>query len=338
MGPREVSIPDTFPNAALLAAPQLTITGRCSFVLAVNGGLGDLCLALQVLTAFKNRIPERRKHEWVLALPRAASAMLPLIADLGLFDVVGELESATELLHTLRYKPILLPALLATSVNEARLARGSMASHLWALWGMASPFVPPPSAARRLERRLAARYEELRVARGFPKAQRFALFAPESNYLSGLKTWPVAHWRKLARLIVGTKKLSSGSIVVCASPATFETVRRNLPLPVSQFDWTDTTLNRDTRNYASVIASASQVISLDSGTAHLASLVGARCVSLWGPTPPAIYASPNAIAIRTSLCPPCDADARSRLCSDNVCMKNILPASVVEVLERLRSS
>jgi ADP-heptose:LPS heptosyltransferase len=324
-------------GAAQLAAPRLDIQGPRSFVLAANGGLGDLCLAMQVLAAFKHALPDAGRHEWAFALQRQAAALLPLIRELDLFDTTGQLETATAFMRGLRHEPTVLPALLATSVNEVRLARSSIAAHLWAAWGMATPFAPQPvPGAAGLQRTLAKRYEKLHAERGFPAPGTFALFAPESTYLSGLKSWPVAHWRKLARLLVAAPNFGVESVVVCASRPLFQVMRRQLRLPIHAFDFTDPALNVDTLNYASVVQAASHVISLDSGTAHLASLIGARCVSLWGPTPPAIYASPRAIALRTSLCPPCDADQRSRSCKDNVCMKNIVPSSVLYVLDRLR--
>jgi len=331
----ETSIPDVFPGAAQLAAPRLDIDGQRSFVVAANGGLGDLCLAVQVLAAFKREVPNADQHEWALAIPKRCAALVPLLTALELFDVIGELETATALIRTLRHKPQILPALLATSVNEARLARSAISAHLWAAWGMATRFEPrqAPGAAR-LRDKLVARYAQLRETRGFPAPGTFAVFAPESTYLASLKSWPVAHWRKLARSLVG--RVGVESVVVCASTPLYRRVRRAMPVPMQQFDFTDPSLNVDTMNYASVVQAAAHVISLDSGTAHLASLIGARCVSLWGPTPPAIYASPNAIALRTSLCPPCDVDNRSKTCTNNVCMKNIAPSSVLYVLERLR--
>ena len=84
-----------------------------------------------------------------------------------------------------------------------------------------------------------------------------------------------------------------------------------------------------------MVAAAAVTVSLDSGTAHLASLLEVPCVTLWGPTAPVIYASPNCTSLRTSLCPPCSTDVRSSVCKDNACMQNISPDTVIRVLQRL---
>jgi len=333
-----IGLSGTIPGAAALVAPELRIEGPRSIFLAANGGLGDLCLALQVLLAFRAELADPEQHEWVVAMPSGWGGPLrPIIEQLGVFDAIGHLEDAKALLAGLAHDQLILPSLLAGNDDDARLALASTAGYLWARWGMATPFqaLRGSPAIARLRAQLAPRFQALGRELGLPAPGAFSVLAPEASYLGGLKAWPLAHWREL---IASLQHPTSGlprAVVICASPESFARIRDGLGPDVHHFDYTDPRLNSDLSNLASVVAAAAFTISLDSGTAHLASLLEAPCVSLWGPTSPVIYASPNTTALRTSLCPPCSTDARSSICQTSVCMANLSPHTVVRVLQRL---
>jgi ADP-heptose:LPS heptosyltransferase len=202
---------------------------------------------------------------------------------------------------------------------------------------MATPFAAVRGApeVRRLRAALRPRFAALRGLRGFPEPGTFSVLAPDSSYLGERKAWPLEHWRALIEALQQPATGLPRAVVVCAGPETVARIGGGLGCDVVAFDYTDPRLNGDLSNLASVVAAAAFTVSLDSGTAHLASLLEAPCVSLWGPTSPVIYASPNTTALRTSLCPPCSADVRSSLCRDSVCMANLSPHTVVRVLQRL---
>src|SRR5207245_4393557 len=77
----------------------------------------------------------------------------------------------------------------------------------------------------------------------------------------------------------------------------------------------------------------------DSGSLHLAACVGLPVLALFGPESPEVYGPPasprNTVLYRGELCGPCLSvytDKQSR-CGDNVCLKRIRPAQVLQILE-----
>ena len=333
-----IGISATIPGAAALVVPDLCIEGPRTIFLAANGGLGDLCIALQVLLAFRAELPEPAQHEWIVAMPAGWGRPLrSVIEQLGVFDVIGHLEDAKALLAGAAHTPLILPSLLASNDDDARLALASTAGYLWARWGMATPFAALRGAPEvsRLAAALALRYAVLAERLGFPAPGAFSLLAPDASYLGPLKAWPVDHWRQLIASLQEPSSGLPGTVVVCASPESFARIASGLGPDVRHFDYTDPSLNGDLANLSSVVAAAAFTVALDSGTGHLASLLEAPCVTLWGPTAPVIYASPHTTALRTSLCPPCSTDVRSSLCKDSVCMSSITPHTVLRVLQRL---
>jgi hypothetical protein len=316
-----------------LVLPHLRIEGPRSFVLAVNGGLGDICVAVEAVLELRRRLdPHGRIHEWICAVATPwFRAIKPLLEEFGVFTRIVDLADAASLPRAAKHPTKLLRALLAGTDVDARLARGSTIDHLWSTWGAPGRFsaARSPRPIQTCRRALAAHYSELAERCNLPRARRFVLLAPEATYLGGLKSWPVASWRELLATL--DRELD---VVICASLDVFHAIDDGRCRP---FDFTNAALANDLRNFASVVASARAIVSLDSGPAHLASLLRAPCVSLWGPTSPAIYASPNSLVLRASLCPPCSADARAKACPANVCMQAIEPASVAAVVSRLAS-
>jgi ADP-heptose:LPS heptosyltransferase len=77
----------------------------------------------------------------------------------------------------------------------------------------------------------------------------------------------------------------------------------------------------------------------DSGPLHIAACVGLPVLALFGPESPAVYGPPsgarNTVLYRAEPCGPClnvYTDKQSR-CRDNVCLKRIRPAQVLNILE-----
>ncbi|MBS2016740.1 MAG: glycosyltransferase family 9 protein [Deltaproteobacteria bacterium] len=328
-----------FSDAERIALPRLRIGERCSFVFAASGGLGDIFVALQVALAWRQRVSaESDGHEWAFASVHAwYSRIAPFVRELGVFDHVLDFADGDRFPALLSHSPTYLPALLGGNDDDAKLGIGTTLDFLWSSWGMPGRFVPLTSAepvARLRERVLAPRYEQLRPSREWPLADQFVLLCPQSNYLSGLKNWPVAAWRALVRSIQDRGQ----EVVVCGTQEACDALEEGASRPCHRFDYSDPGLSGDITNLASVVNAARATVCLDSGPAHLASLLERPCISLWGPTSPALYASPNNVVLRASLCPPCSTDGRASLCTNNACMQAIQPASVTRLLHRIRST
>src|SRR3989442_7543178 len=86
------------------------------------------------------------------------------------------------------------------------------------------------------------------------------------------------------------------------------------------------------------------VISGDSGPMHIAAAVGTPLIAIHGPTDPALSGpvTPRATILRSAIwCSPCYNAKDTSACrfTTTQCMKNILPAQVIDVVQnKIRNS
>ncbi len=93
----------------------------------------------------------------------------------------------------------------------------------------------------------------------------------------------------------------------------------------------------------SATRSARCVVSVDTGTMHLAAALGTPVVALFGPTIPALtglYSKTTPVRVLTSGigCQPCDRTTALKRCSFNRCMAELQPAAVFEALRKIARS
>lgn len=99
----------------------------------------------------------------------------------------------------------------------------------------------------------------------------------------------------------------------------------------------------ETKNYqkngidllSALISNAKLGVCIDSGPAHLFNFLKKKSIVLWGPTSPMIYGGENNINIRVSTCPPCSSSRRVQFCIDNICMKSIPNQLIIKLTKSL---
>jgi len=84
-----------------------------------------------------------------------------------------------------------------------------------------------------------------------------------------------------------------------------------------------------------LLASLACLVSSDTGVAHLAAAVGTPTVTLFGPTDPRLTAPRGLAARRIEGRAPCAPCFLPRCPIDHVCMRDITPARVTEVVEEM---
>jgi heptosyltransferase-2 len=131
--------------------------------------------------------------------------------------------------------------------------------------------------------------EDRAFAEAFLGGTERPLIAMHPGSGSARKNWPAERWRELgarlltrepaARLLLVGGEADSAQLAALASawPADSVQMARDLPLPA----------------LAAVLARCSLFLGHDSGISHLAAAVGTRCVLLFGPTDPEIWAPGN---------------------------------------------
>lgn len=148
------------------------------------------------------------------------------------------------------------------------------------------------------------------------------------------KRWPPIHWAALADRLVsecGAQIVLTGA--AGDAPLT-AAIRRRMRRPV--YDLTGQT---SLPELVALLARCDLLVSGDSGPLHMACAVGTPVVGLYGPTDPVISGplAPDAIVLRREIwCGPCyDASATADCRFHNpVCMKQLLPAAVLEAARR----
>jgi heptosyltransferase-2 len=141
-----------------------------------------------------------------------------------------------------------------------------------------------------------------------------------------LRRWPVSHYAELARLLIdgGLRVRLSGS--------------KDDDWVLPAFQGLDVEKHIGTTDLTGTLAlmrSSSLVISHDTGPMHLARLVRAPLIALFGPTIPAqvlsMDESVTALWGGANLaCRPCFDGREFAACSDNICMSSITPSQVFE--------
>ncbi|MBR3623188.1 MAG: glycosyltransferase family 9 protein [Selenomonadaceae bacterium] len=87
---------------------------------------------------------------------------------------------------------------------------------------------------------------------------------------------------------------------------------------------------------AAVFTKATLLLTPDSGPLHIASLVGLKTISLWGPTEPAMYAplfGENTFIVTPHSCSGCNK--RSCKYKTNECMKKISPETILTAINQM---
>ena len=147
---------------------------------------------------------------------------------------------------------------------------------------------------------------------------------------SALKRWPIDQYVALARALV-----DDGLNVTLVGNAGDEWVRPHFSLvPITNL------IGRTTiPETLALFAGSDLVVAHDTGPMHLARLVGARLIALFGPTPPTSFVAPNETTTvlwggEHLACRPCYDGREFADCADNECMSSI---SVDVVLRTART-
>lgn len=163
---------------------------------------------------------------------------------------------------------------------------------------------------------------------------REVLFLPGTSWST--KRWPLAHWQHLAKQLVSegvSVKIAWGDEEEHAFALAIQT---QVPL-VQVLDRQPLVVMQE------IIMQVDCVVAVDSGLAHLASLLGKRVVSLYGPTDPNLTGTLGPHATTIQIPPPC-APCKQEHCrlhpaiaSEAMCMQNISPTHVRHVLKTVET-
>lgn len=154
-----------------------------------------------------------------------------------------------------------------------------------------------------------------------------------------LKSWPIPSWcAAVAELAERHPEVGFAFAGASSEWSVCEDIRLGLPKELRS---RTANLARElpVRTLAGLLADALGCISVDTGPAHLAAALGCPTVVLFGPADPLQMAprgpAPVAVVRSGVACSPCYGTARRDACRENVCMRRIGAATVVEAWESL---
>lgn len=274
-------------------------------------GLGDLLMGIPAWRALRRAFPD---HEFVTTCP---SALVPLARLVGVVDrFVTEAGAGADpldpSLHR-RINPAILDAAFAEPVEpdvvvvlkmpEDEINRRVLARHPRVHLAFRHPLVPGTDdfVVYDEEEHVLARWERLLGPAGIhPDRAELTLDLGRETLPddvgdtvihlgsgSGTRRWPVERWAQVARELASRGR----TVRFSGSPAERPLVAEAIAL-AGLGPAADATGTTDTVELAHLIAGAGLVIGVDSGIPHLATVLGRRAVTLFGPTPPQWWGPP----------------------------------------------
>ena len=144
--------------------------------------------------------------------------------------------------------------------------------------------------------------------------------------------WPLAHWQRLVELLCESTGLSILINGTCDEQAVFSSLLQNTGV-YSLFGSSLPTL-------ASALSSAKALITVDTGTMHLATALATPVVALFGPTNPVLtgpYSKkvPHSVLVSDLECQPCVKTPNQKTCTFNRCMNELEPGRIFDTLQKL---
>ena len=147
--------------------------------------------------------------------------------------------------------------------------------------------------------------------------------------------WPQAHWQRLIELLCGSAGFSILINGTSDEQQYFSALLQN-PRVFSLFGSSLPTL-------ATALSSARALITVDTGTMHLATALATPVVALFGPTNPVLTGPysrkvPHRVLASGVDCQPCVKTPGQKQCSFNRCMFELEPGWVFETCQQLLQS
>jgi len=149
------------------------------------------------------------------------------------------------------------------------------------------------------------------------------------------RAWPLAHWQKLLDMLCGTAGLS----VLVNGTADEEEVFASL----LSTDGVYSLFGSSIPTLANALCNATGLITVDTGTMHLATALKTPVLALFGPTNPALtgpysHEVPTMVLVSGVDCHPCVGTPQQKKCTFNRCMSELEPEYVFEQYQQLTSS
>ncbi len=168
--------------------------------------------------------------------------------------------------------------------------------------------------------------------------KKLIIFNMSSSELISLRSWPVESFSELATKVLD--EYPDAALVFTGTHKErplVERAIRAIDRPDEARRIFDLAGRTTLRELIGLFDRADALVTIDSGTAHMASLTNVRIIDLFGPETPALYGplSKNATNVYQKLpCQPCISvfNGKHSHCIDNICMQKITADAVLAII------
>jgi len=170
----------------------------------------------------------------------------------------------------------------------------------------------------------------------FELPEQYVVFHPANSHSDkpdyrSYRSWPLEHWKSLINSAsINTKAVIVGTNEEKAFLTSF--------LAELDTDVIDLVGNTTLPELIAVLEGANVVVTTDTGPSHMAAATGAPTVALFGPSDPngtAPYSCKYNTVHIASIdieCSPCSHTERFKACKNNLCMKQLYPEMVLDII------
>jgi ADP-heptose:LPS heptosyltransferase len=314
-----------------IALRNLPISGKISYSFRLHGGLGDVLMGIQAIRSLKEFFRKNLIAPEIVGffLEKDFKSLSKWLESTKTFHKIFTIESLKTSEPEFLHPPLVLNA-GPEPIRPENLGIGSYHNFLWSTWGLPGKY---EQVSLNIDDFAYIRFAKNKfrdyLKRYFPQleAEKVVLFFPLGfGLMNRWKTWPEENWLELAHNI----RTSTGlEIIVSADrPELLPALKES-----QNINWIN---HKETPEFdfdclAGAIASSALSISVDTGPAHIAPIVGRSSIVLFGPTNPIIYGQPSNDNIRLSPCHPCYFTSQTLLCGRNECMEDNDVKSISEL-------
>jgi len=179
---------------------------------------------------------------------------------------------------------------------------------------------------------------ENKIKNKFPLSKKFVVLCPTNSHFKkenyrGYRAWPIDSWNKLIKQIISKTNLN---IILVGDKKEHKYFNCFYPLHERTFDLSGKTTIPE---LITIMKLSEFVIATDSGSVHIAGASASNIISIHGPTnyyQSAPYkTNKNNIKIATLNlpCSPCYDTQAIKKCSKNICMHNLSPEKIFDLMK-----
>lgn len=313
---------------------NLDVQNIKNFVFKVHGGLGDILMAIETTLCFKEYCSKNN-----------FSPKIHLIIDSKMYshlkDYINCLDLFSEVFFFDKITPedeqYIINKLAATILNAGpspirleHLSLGDYKNSLWATWGLPGEVESFKLTEKKKKFIEQCRQKAIKYIKKRTENNDIAIIVPLGHGLiNQWKSWSDEKWNVIIDEFISNNK---DIFILCDKPEQIPNIKKHKNVHLINH-LVDSSFSINT--LFGILDLSSITISVDTGPAHILPILNKKGIVLFGPTNPLIYGHNSNVNVRVSSCPPCYFSAQTILCQKNICMQEIDPELILNIIKNI---